>query len=330
MPSSTPATPNPDTYGGSLGHLDLNLLVALDALLQERSVTRAAERLQRSQPALSASLKRLRHQFQDELLIRVGNNHQLTPLATQLKERLSLLLADTERLFEARSHFDPLQSTRDFVVGGSDYGEFMLGRAIAAELAEHAPNTRLRFTQMSDEMLLNPHDSIRNTDGFIFPRLLFEGLPRIDAYVDRWVLIVDAHNSVVGDRVTLDELGELSWITAFHREGPWIPPIRQLKLLGVDTKVAVSTEGFASLPFLLLGTDRIATIQLGLANQLATDDRFRLIEFPFDAVPLQECFWWHPTLTHDPGHTWFRSIVERAGATLSAELGTPPPAPRGS
>ncbi len=155
--------------------LDLNLLVALDALLGEQSVTRAAEVLQRSQPALSASLKRLRHQFQDDLLVRVGNHHELTPLGTQLKARLAMVMADVERLFATRARFDAATSTRQFVLYTADYGQQMLGRAIATELAEHAPETRLHFRPLSDVLIAGASDALRNVDGFVAPARVRRG-----------------------------------------------------------------------------------------------------------------------------------------------------------
>lgn len=309
----------------SIQHLDLNLLIALDALLREQSVTKAAERLHRSQPALSASLKRLRRQFDDELLVRVGNHHELTPLAVQLRSRLSVVLADVERLFHSRSSFEPQRSNREFVLGGSDYGEHMLGRAIAHELAAEAPDVRLRFRQLSDELIARSTESIRSLDGMIFPFGFLDELPHIPAFVDRWILIVDRANSLVGDAVTLDDLSGLDFVSAFHRDVSMVPAVRQLQLMGVDVTVSVATEGFTSIPFLVQGTDRIAVIQEGLAHQIINPAHFRLLECPFDAVPLVESFWWHPSLDHDPGHMWFRGIVERAGQRLAQELGPVPP-----
>lgn len=310
----------PSTSDHSFLHLDLNLLIALDALLQEQSVTRAAERLNRSQPALSASLKRLRRQFDDELLIRVGNRHELTPLAVQVKRRVTMLMADVERLFESRARFEAQRSTREFVIGASDYGQHMLGRAIAAELAESAPHTHLRFRHMTDEMIADAANSIRNVDGYIFPLGLFEGVPHLEAYVDHWVLMVDKNNDRVGDEVTLDELSSLEFVSAFHRDVSMVPAVRQLQLLGADVNVSVATEGFTPIPFLLRGTERVAIIQEGLARQLTSADHYRILECPFDVVPLVESFWWHPTLDHDPGHVWFRALVDRAGARVSEEL----------
>ena len=299
--------------------LDLNLLVALDALVTEQSVTRAAEMLQRSQPALSASLKRLRHQFHDDLLVRVGNRYELTPLATQLKDRVATVMADLERLFASRARFDWTTSTRQFVLHTADYGQQMLGRAIAAELADEAPRTRLQFLPLSDDLIIGASDALRNVDGFVLPLGFVEDLPHLVAYEDRWVLMVDRDNDVVGESVTLDELARLEWVSAFHRRGSFVPAVRQLQLLGVRVRVVVDLEGFASLPSFVKGTNRITMIQQRLANRIAPGDEFRIIECPFEAIPLVEAMWWHPSLEHDPGHIWFRSIVARAGRRIHAE-----------
>ena len=296
--------------------LDLNLLIALDALLTERSVTRAAELLHRSQPALSASLKRLRRQFGDDLLVRVGNRYELTPLANQIKPRVAMVLADVERLFATRARFDAELATREFVVATADYGQAMLGSAIARELAELAPGVRLRFQALTDALIADAADGLRNVDGFILPHGFVERMPYVDAYTDRWVLLVDAANQVIGDAPSLSDLPTFDWVLSFHREAARVPAVRQLQLLGVDLRVVVAAEGFLSLPALVSGTDRVTMIPERLAVRLASPSDFRIVECPFDAVPLVEAFWWHPAFEHDPGHVWFRSVVERAGARL--------------
>src|ERR687889_2784739 len=115
-----PSIDRADTGAVNLASLDLNLLVSLDALLQERSVTRAAARMGLSRPALSASLARLRRHFGDELLTRAGNEYRLTPLAAQLKERVRIALTGVERVFTAQDEFDPGSSTREFTLLVSD------------------------------------------------------------------------------------------------------------------------------------------------------------------------------------------------------------------
>lgn len=298
--------------------LDLNLLVALDALLSERSVTRAAERLKRSQPALSASLKRLRHQFRDELLVRVGNEYGLTPLGTQLKDNVGLVLADVERVFATRAQFDAARSTREFTVVTSDYGLSVLGRAVASLMAQQAPHARLRFVPVSDRMVDSASDSLRAVDGIFLPHGFLRDLPYLDAYRDRWMCLVAAENDRVGDSLRLSDLPELEWVLAFHRPGSDLPPVRQLLLLGIEIKVVISVEGFLALPAFIAGTNRVTFVQRALAQQFVHQGGLRALECPFDVVPLDEAFWWHPTLEHDPGHQWFRSVIRAAGAGLTA------------
>src|SRR5947209_14433024 len=129
----------------SLPNLDLNLLLSLDALLEQRGVTRAAQQLGLSQPALSASLARLRRHFGDELLSRTGNEYRLTPLAVQLKPRVRLALQGVERVFTAQPDFDPAESTREFSVLTSDYAAALLGSALAGLFVAEAPSARLRL-----------------------------------------------------------------------------------------------------------------------------------------------------------------------------------------
>ena len=133
-----------------LSRLDLNLLVALDALLTEQSVTRAAERLHLSQPALSASLARLRTHFNDPILARRGNTYELTPLAFRLIEHTTTALEAARRVFESQATWNPRDSTREFSVYGSDYGFATIGTAVSKLAAERAPGVRFRF------MLHNP------------------------------------------------------------------------------------------------------------------------------------------------------------------------------
>lgn len=119
----------------ALLNLDLNLLVALDALLRERNVTRAAEQMGLSQPAVSAALSRLRRHFGDELLSRVGNRYELTPFATQLVVRTPPALAGVKRVFDTSPDFDPSAVEREFTLKGSDYAAAVLGPVVAELVA---------------------------------------------------------------------------------------------------------------------------------------------------------------------------------------------------
>ena len=105
----------------------------------------------------------------------------------------------------------------------------------------------------------------------------------------------------------------------FHDRASRVPAVRQLQLWGTTLRVAVSVEGFLPLPAYIAGTNRVTLIQARLAERIAPAPAFRTVECPFDPIPITEALWWHPTLEHDPGHRWFRDLVERAGARLAEQ-----------
>ena len=275
--------------------LDLNLLIALDALLGEQSVTRAAEVLQRSQPALSASLKRLRYQFQDDLLVRVGNHYELTPLATQLRQRVAMVMADVERLFATRARFDAEASTRQFVIHTADYGQQMLGRAIATELARASAEYPVALpSALRRSSSPGPPMRCATSTASCCHSVSSRTFRTCVAYHDRWVLLVDRNNDRVGETVTLDELAELEWVSAFHRQGSHVPAVRQLQLLGVDLHVVVAVEGFASLPWFRQGHQADHDDPGAVGRTGSRPPRSSACwSVPFEVVPLTEAFWWH-------------------------------------
>jgi LysR family nod box-dependent transcriptional activator len=168
------ATPHPKEHIAVsdqplLSRLDLNLLVALDALLTERSVTRAAERLHLSQPALSASLARLRTHFNDPILARRGNSYELTPLALRLTEHTTTALDAARRVFESQAIWTPHDSTREFSIYGSDYGFATIGKAVSQIAADEAPGVRFRFMLHNPSIVEEAATRLRSVDGMVIP-----------------------------------------------------------------------------------------------------------------------------------------------------------------
>lgn len=297
-----------------LRSLDLNLLVSLDALLRERSVTRAAERLGLSQPALSAALSKLRRHFNDELLTRVGNSYEWTPLAVQLSERVSVALSGVERVFSVQPAFDPASAVHEYTLQTSDYTLAVLGQAVAKLASERAPGVSLRWQQVTTASVDNAGETLRTVDGIIVPHGFITGLPHQDLYVDSWVCVVASDNSRVEDELTLELLSELPWVLTFHDPTAFSPPAQQMRLLGVEQRVQIVTQSYVAVPFLLAGSDRIALLQAHLADRVAgPGSGLRVLELPFEAVPLVSAVWWHPMYHRDPQHAWLRSILTEAG-----------------
>ncbi|WP_157107888.1 LysR family transcriptional regulator [Nocardia amikacinitolerans] len=295
---------------------DMNLLVALHALLEERHVSRAAERIGVSQPAASALLARLRRKFGDELLVRVGNGYELTPLAVQLSEQVAGVMQLSDRLFATKSHFDPSTTEREFALVISDYAVAVLGPALLSAFETQAPHAVLRFRQFGFAV---PSDTeMRSVDGLIAPRgTLPAGLHGIELFADEWVAIVDRRNEHVGETLDWRRLDDLRWVFGQHdrRQMPLV--MRRLAERGVQIQPHAVIDSFLALPRYVRGTDRVGVVQRRLTRDLAWPPELRVL--PFDAGPINDALWWHPIHAHDSGHRWFRELVGDVGRLLDAD-----------
>ena len=303
--------------------LDLNMLVTLNALLEERSVTGAARRLNVAQPTMSTAIARLRRHFGDELLQREGNHYALTQLAAQLRPQAADLVAGAERLFAAESAFDPAASQREFTVMSSDYGSWLIGPPLANMLATEAPGCRLRLVPVTMAALEDVDSAFAVVDVVLLPRGVVDAPRHLDLAKDAWVGVVAAGNDRVGHALTVADLAELPWVvTAGGTGGPAgsiesAPVVRQLELLGMRPRIAVVTESFLAAPDLVKDSDRLAVVQRSLAQRAAEDGSLRVVELPFPAIPLVEAAWWHPARDRDGGHRWLRGALGRIAADFA-------------
>jgi DNA-binding transcriptional LysR family regulator len=295
--------------------LDLNLLVSLDALLRERSVSRAAVFLSRSQPALSAALARLRDHYHDELLRRVGNQYELTPFATQLLERTGPALASIERVFSIEPDFVPERSDREFRIAMPDEAHLVLLPALERYVRKRAPDVKIRVVTLTGELATEAHQALRSIDAMVLPHGMLSGLPYADLYDDRWVCVASSDNPRIGDSLTREIIEACPMVLTHHRPtgSPGGRPIREA---GIEPNWQISTESFLALPALVTGTDRIALIPERLARIMPNDGSFRILELPFDSQPITIAMWWHPINEQDPGHAWMREMFILAGRTL--------------
>ncbi|MFC9502842.1 LysR family transcriptional regulator [Streptomyces sp. NPDC057002] len=300
----------------NLAKLDLNLLVALRALLEERNVTRAGLRVGLSQPAMSGSLARLRRHFDDELLTRVGGQYELTALGRALLDRTASVCDMTERLFSSKVGFDPATESREFHLVCSDYAVAVLGTALVRALREEAPRVRLRFTQTPADIVASAATVLSAVDGVLMPHGIISGFPAVELYEDEWVFLVAEDNAEVGDHLTREDLARLPWVT--YQRVYDAPPVHQLGLLGIEPNVEISVDSFQVLPFLVAGTHRIALAQRRLAERLRASAPVRIMPAPYEAAPLREALWWHPVHTHDAAHTWLREAAAHVAGLVTA------------
>jgi DNA-binding transcriptional LysR family regulator len=307
----------------SLARLDLNLLVPLDALLTERSVTRAAERLRLSQPALSAALARLRTHFNDPILARRGNVYELTPLAQRLAEYTSTALETARRVFESQSEWQADRSTREFTLYGSDYAFSTVGAVVSRLAAERAPGVRFRFMLHTPPIVEDAANRLRSVDGLLIPHGFLSDLLYDDLWSDRWVIVASATNARARAGLTMADLAVAHWVFTYQSLTSFTSATRQLQQLGVETLVDAVVESFLALPRYLVGTDRLGLVQEALAPSATASGDVIVVEPPFDVTPLLNALWWHPSHRNDPEHAWMRALFREAGEVLAAEHASP-------
>ncbi|MGP3769685.1 LysR family transcriptional regulator [Streptomyces sp. SDT5-1] len=301
-----------------LGAIDLNLLVALEALLEEQNVTHAGTRLNTSQSAMSGSLSRLRRHFNDELLVRVGRDYELTPLAERLLPVVQSCLHKADEALSLTRHFEPRHSRQRFSVVMSDYMMTLFVEPLLRILAREAPGLRIDFHPLGhktpeDEAHLRCHDLMIAPLGYQLP-----GVSEIVLH-DRFVCVVDPGNPrLVDGRLTQRDIAEMP-----HAQcaiGKSLTPCdRQLETLGIAPRVQVSTPGFSVLPGLVSGTDLVALVPERQARRHADPLRCAVVPTPFPDVPLVEAMHWHHNRHTDPAHGWLRDVVRRVGASLEEE-----------
>ncbi|MDT9696930.1 LysR family transcriptional regulator [Streptomyces sp. P17] len=297
-----------------LSGLDLNLVLSLRALLEERNVTRAGQRIGLSQPAMSAALARLRRHFDDELLSRVGGQYELTALGRALLDRTATACDLLERVFSSRAEFVPGSEEHEFTLLASDYAIAVFGAELARTVHAEAPGVRLRFQRTPADATEETATALSAVDGLLMPHGIISGFPAVDLFTDRWAFLVADSNDEVGDRLTMADLARLPWV--IYQRTYDAPAARQLSMLGIDPHAEVSVDSFQVLPFLVAGTHRIALVQRSLADLLSGVAAVRVMDPPYEAVPLQEAMWWHPVHTHDAAHIWLRETAARVGAGL--------------
>lgn len=299
-----------------LRQIDLNLLVALDALLREKHVTRAAQRLSVSQPAMSASLARLRRLLDDPLLVRSGRNLELTSFAESLQGPLRDILARIEQTLSARPGFDPTRDARTFVVAATDYITLVLLRRLMGRLPALAPNVRLQV----EPVLHQYADQLRTgeIDLLVLPREVVENVDELasaELFTDRFVCAMAEDHPDRDSELTVAKFQELPYL-AYRANGRESTADRELDEMGIRRNVEMTTESFLVAPMLLPGTRLIAMIHERLGHALGPLTGIRTVEPPVSVTPITQLMFWHPRRTDDPAHRWLREQLADIAVTL--------------
>lgn len=296
-----------------LQQLDLNLLVAFDVLITECNVTRAAERLSVGQPAMSASLARLRKFFGDPLLVREGRSLRPTPTALELVAPIREALDTIESTMRATREFDPHTHRRTFTVMASDYVLLVLLRPLLVELEREAPNLRLNVRPPTPDAAERLARS--ELDLVILPAELAgpaaDELRSAPLFTERLVIAIDRDHPDVGAHITEQQFRTLPYLAYNGVPGMTISELR-LQRLGIDRHVDVHTQSFVVQPLMLPGTRLVGLLHERLVAYFAPHLPIRRLDPPFDVPPLTEAMFWSPRTDADPAHRWLRDRVRHA------------------
>jgi len=303
--------------------MDLNLLIALRAMLEEANVTRAGERIGMAQPAMSTALARLRRHYRDDLLVRVGRDYELTPFARSLLPLVEQTMPLIEQALALHDDFDPATSSRAFSISLSDYAFSVLNAPLLRRVQEQSPDVQLDFGPIPWDMHLSDRGLLQY-DFLIGPLGCgFTGENTV-IFDDRFVCVADpGHERLSGGTLSLEDFQRLPHAVASF--GPNLTPLdRALSSRGIRQNVRVSTVGWLPLPFVVAGTDLVAAVPERLARLVSGLAGVTIVEPPFGDIELVEALWWHPTRAADPGHRWLLGLLrELAGAVAADGPGGP-------
>lgn len=297
-------------------HLDLNLLVALDAMLRERNISRAAESVHLSQSAMSNALARLREYFDDQLLVPVGRQMEPTPRAEALAEAVRDVLVRVDATIATHPEFIPAESHRVFRLLVSEYTTTVLIPTLLELVWQESKN-------IGFDLLPQSRDPARllaegEADILIMPdAYLGSEHPTARLYEDDYVCVVWTGNTAIGDT-----LGLADYLAAPHvvaQMGPNRKSVFEdwfLKSFGTTRKVQVVTPSLVAPCRLIIGTDRIATVQARLAREAVKTLPVRILAAPFKIPHMVQTMQWHKYRTQDPGIAWLRDRLHEAARQI--------------
>ena len=299
----------------NLRSIDLNLLVALDALLSEQHVTRAADRVGLSQPAMSNALSRLRHLFQDELLVRTATGMQATARALELAEPTRQVLRQIERVFESDAGFDPSTSARTFTIRLSDLLGLLLLPPFLEDTGKEAASARFDIVHMPPartvEALEKDEIDVAVSTGLVHSASI-KSMPLMR---DRMVCVMRASHAAARTKMSMK-----TFLAARHLRVSMSPTDLRfvddiLARRGVSRNVALNVPHWLVVPHILERTDLVAVMPRRLAQALASKS-LAIRDLPFASHAFEWSMYWHRRHDGNPAIAWLRARLAHVAQAL--------------
>lgn len=292
-----------------LRRIDMNLIAVLDAILTEMNLTRAGEMVGMTQPAVSSALARLRQQYDDPLLVRVGRNFVLTEKAEALKPLVAEAMVEIARTFEIMPNFEPALSTRTFSIAASDYAMAQMTSTLLGLIKDVAPNVHVDFTELPTDGSLSAVDLLRRDVIIAADGVGIAGKHKA-LFSDKFVCIASAKNKwLKNGEFTIEDLKEIRMAKVTFGDRVSTPVDKVLSQAGITAHDAVLLRGFLSVPFAVAGTEMVGFVPERVAKRYAKDLGLVIAKTPLAAVNLIEAVHWHPSKNDDPAIKWLVSML---------------------
>ena len=303
-----------------LSRVDLNLLPALAALLEERNVSRAADAVGLSQSAMSRALGRLRRLLKDDLLVRNGDGYHLTPAAATLRVQLAQVLPPLQSMFLGRD-FTPASETRQFRMTGSDYAVMTFGAAVFSNVLADAPRASIRFCPWHPKVFQELAEGELD--------LVFSGMrrpaPVINEllFTDEMVCVVHRGHKLARQRsISLDDYLSFGHLTIDIDKGLQPSVDGVLAAMGRPRETVLTMPFHATAPLALLDTQLILSLPARALQQFVAPHGEHLCVFPapLHVKSLPYFMSWHARADNDPAQRWLRAQVRDAVASVMPAL----------
>ena len=295
--------------------LDLNLLITLETLLIEQNVTRAARRLHLSQPAVSAQLNRLRHLFDDPLLLPVQRGMAPTAKALALLGQLRASLDGVRATLDAQRHFDPLTAQLQVHIAGTDFLQATLIQRLAVVLREQAPGVRIAVHHLDPQQLAAQMASGRVDLALMTPGHAPASLRHRHLFDEHYVLIGRRDHPALRGRLSVEQFAALEHVIVSLDGGSFTTPVDdQLAALGLRRNVVLSAASFLAVPGIVAGSDFVALVPQRLVRDPGLALQIAACPLPVPDFPVSML--WHERNHGHGGQRWIRDALIALAATL--------------
>lgn len=299
----------------NLRSVDLNLLVALDALISEGQVTRAAQKLALSQPAMSNALSRLRAIFGDELLVRTARGMQPTPRALELAGPLRQILQQTERIFENDTGFAPQTAAREFTVRMSDLLGYLVLPRFASRLRAEAPRIRLKIMHLPPEQTVDALEADEMDFALSMALSHSRSVRSEPLFRDRMVCVMRRDHPAAQRKLTLKVFLGL-WhlrISMSPTDARFVDNV--LARMGLERNVALNVPHWLTVPNIVASTDLVAVISEKVARSFDSA-ALALLPLPFASQAFDWSLYWHRRYDNNKAHQWMRTLARETCSSI--------------